>query len=128
MCAPSVVVHDFHILRTRGRPAEADVELIVDADTVLPGSIAFERFEPVARWDPQVIQTASDLQLSQFASGDGLDAHESLDALTAGERLRVAAPERDDHGETVTRCVINVKRDTPPGTRVGSFTAVRRCA
>jgi hypothetical protein len=43
-----VVVDDFHVLSSHVGPAEADAPLIVDADAVLPGSVAPQRLQPVA--------------------------------------------------------------------------------
>ena len=48
-----MVVHDLY-LRIAVRPDEADAELVVDPDTILPGPIAFERFQPVSRERPKV--------------------------------------------------------------------------
>src|SRR5690625_5536447 len=49
----SVVVNDLHLLRSGGRPYEADPPLVVDPDAVLPGTITLESFEPIAGWDAE---------------------------------------------------------------------------
>lgn len=37
-------------------PAEADPPLIIDPDTVLPGSIALELLQTIARWRPEILE------------------------------------------------------------------------
>ena len=54
-----MIVHDLNVLRARSRPAEAHAELIAYTDTVLPGAVALERFQPVARRHPEVFQPAA---------------------------------------------------------------------
>jgi hypothetical protein len=44
-----MVIYDLYSMCIAVRPGEADSELIVDPDTVLPGPIAFEGFQPVPR-------------------------------------------------------------------------------
>jgi hypothetical protein len=45
MSIPSVVVHDFDVNKTDGRPYEADAPLVVDTNTVLTLSITFQGLE-----------------------------------------------------------------------------------
>ena len=67
-----MVIHNFHFVRARF-PAEADPPLIVDADAVLSGATAFQRFQPVARRHPQVLQLRCRVQLQQLPAGGSLD-------------------------------------------------------
>jgi len=53
-----MIVHDLNVLCARSRPAEAHTELIVYTDTVLPGAVTLERFQPVVRRHPEVFQPA----------------------------------------------------------------------
>lgn len=106
-----MVVDDFHIFRARGRPAEADAELIVDANAMLSRAVALELFKAIPWWNPQVLQLPGDLQLPKFAAGNRLDIDKSLDTLSAGKLLRVSVLEGYDHAESITRYVNNVKRD-----------------
>ena len=66
----SVVVSDLYLSGTIIGPSEANAVLVVDSDAVLTGSIAFELFETIARWDPQVLEILSLIQLVQFSSGN----------------------------------------------------------
>jgi hypothetical protein len=45
-----VIVGDFYIVGILAIPSEANPILVVDADAILPGPIAFQGFEPVTRW------------------------------------------------------------------------------
>jgi hypothetical protein len=49
-----VVVSYFNICGITVIPNEADSPLIVDPDTVLPFSIAFQHLQPIRRWYPQI--------------------------------------------------------------------------
>jgi len=119
-----MIIHDFDVLCAPRSPAEAHAELIVHADTVLPGAVALECFEPVPWRHPEIFQPARDLQLPQLASRNGLDVREPPDPPAFRESFRVGAPERPDHERIITSCVINVKRDAslPPQAWVGAVT------
>ena len=106
-----MVNNDLYLLRARSRPTEADPELVVHADTVLPGAIARERLKPIARRNTKVFEFDRNLELSQLAARDRLDVHEPLYPSAARESLRIGALERYDHEQSVTRRVNNVKRD-----------------
>ncbi len=56
-----MVVHDFYVLSTCNGPTEADPELIVYADAMLPGAIALEGFESVAWGHSEVLELSRDL-------------------------------------------------------------------
>jgi hypothetical protein len=49
-----VVVDYFNVGGSVCSPGRTESPLLVDADTVLPGPVAFERFESVPRRDPQI--------------------------------------------------------------------------
>jgi hypothetical protein len=105
-----MVVHDLDVFSACGRPAEAETVLVVDTDAMLTRAVALEYFEPVPRGHAKVVEPPRDLQLPEFAPGDGLDGGESLDPRSARKPLGLGVRERDDHGRIVTRCVINVNR------------------
>jgi hypothetical protein len=70
MLAPSVVVHNFNVNGTHVRPDEADAPLVIDTNTVLTLSIAFQRFKAIARRRLQEIEGLSCLQLGKLALCD----------------------------------------------------------
>src|ERR1035437_8082796 len=51
----SMVVHDLDIAGIATPPLEADSVAVIDADTVLPFPVGFERFQMKA-WQPKVAQ------------------------------------------------------------------------
>jgi hypothetical protein len=106
-----VIVHDLDIFSASVCPTEAQAELIVYPDALLPGAITFQGFESIAGRHPQIVQSARDLQLPQFASRHVCDVREPTDSLASRKSLRVGALERLDHEWIVTWRMINVKRD-----------------
>jgi hypothetical protein len=95
----SVVVHYLYLFSACRRPAKTDTPLIVDANTVLTSSIAFQGFQPVSRRHPQVIQSGRDFDLPELPPRYVSDISEAFDAVAPGERLGLGAPERLDHAE-----------------------------
>jgi hypothetical protein len=105
-----VVVDDLDIGGATGGPPKTHPELVVHPDAVLPAPITRERLEPIAWWDPQVVEVARDLELAKLAAGNRLVTPEPPNAVATSQRLRVSIPERDDHAPIVTSRVIIVKR------------------
>lgn len=54
----SMVVDDFDVRCVTIAPPEANPPLVVDSDCVLSFTAAFQRFQPVSRWNPQILQSA----------------------------------------------------------------------
>jgi len=46
-----MIINDFDIFCESIRPTKADAPLIIDANTVLTGTIAFERLKVIAGWN-----------------------------------------------------------------------------
>jgi hypothetical protein len=79
-----VVVHDLDAFGAGGSPAKANAILVVDADAVLTGSVALHGFESVSGRNPEVIEPTRDLQLSELAPSDRLDADKPRHPQSAG--------------------------------------------
>ena len=62
-----MIVNDLHLLWSSVRPREADPPLVVDSDAVLTDSTALERFEPVAWWNPKIIECFRSPHLTKLA-------------------------------------------------------------
>jgi integrase len=62
---------------------EAHAELIVHANAVLPGAIARERFKPIARWNPKVVESPRLVRVHDLKH-------------TLGRRLRAAGVSFED--------------------------------
>ena len=58
---PSAIIHDFYVARPFIRLSEADAPLRFDPNTVLPGAVAAQRFQPVARQRGKVAKSISTL-------------------------------------------------------------------
>jgi hypothetical protein len=59
-----VVVDNFNVFRVAVDPAEADPELIIDADAPLAAPIVLEGFQLVARRNPERIDGPSNFRAS----------------------------------------------------------------
>jgi hypothetical protein len=92
-----MIVRDLNVLGARAGPSKADTKLVVDADAVLPGTVSLQCLQPVAWRNPKVIESAGDFQLSELATGDGFDVHETPNPLAVRQRPGVFAPERFHH-------------------------------
>lgn len=106
-----VIIYDLNVFRVRASPAEARPELIVYADAVLPGTVAFQGFQSIARWDAEVVYVACLVQLLQFPARHGFEVDEACHALSVEQGFGVGALERLDHGGRVTPRILTVKRD-----------------
>lgn len=87
-----MIIHDFHISCARNRPAEADSELIVNANAVLTRPVPLERLEAITGWNAKIIKSACDLQLSQLAPRSVLNTLEPLDSVSACKRCSFGIP------------------------------------
>jgi hypothetical protein len=106
-----MVVHDLHVVRAVIRPTEAHAELVVHANAILTRTVAFQEFQPVARWHAQIVQSTCLVQLLQLATSHRLYVDKSAHSLSIEQGFRIRALKRLDHGLIVTMSVINVKRD-----------------
>jgi hypothetical protein len=96
-----VIVRDLDVLSAAFGPAEAHAPLVVYPDAVLSGAISFERFEPIARGHPKVVQACRQLELPKFAARNRLDIGKSPNPFAGVERLRLPAPEGLDHNKDI---------------------------
>ena len=112
-----MIVDNLNVFRVRARPAEAHPELIVHADAVLPSTVAFQGFQPVTRWDAQVVHLSRLVQLLQFPARHGFEVGEARYALPVEQGFGVGALERLDHERILTLRMINVKRDYRPNAK-----------
>lgn len=64
-----MVIDNFDVHRALRRPDKANSKLIVDANAVLALTIARQRFQSIARGNPQEIERCCGVQLIEFAAG-----------------------------------------------------------
>lgn len=88
-----MIIDDFNILGACFRPAKADAPLIVDTNTVLPGTLALEGLKAVTRRHPQIIDSGGDFELPQLSPSHDSNIHESLGADAFRERFSIRALE-----------------------------------
>jgi len=67
MSDTSVVINDRNLFRAFRRPEEANPELVVDTDAVLPFAISFQCFQPITRRRSQEVQGMRDIQLRELS-------------------------------------------------------------
>ena len=104
-----MVVYNLYICWIGRRPAKTNAELVIHANSKLPRTVAFERFQSIARWYSQIVQPCRDFQLTKLASCDRFDFDKSFDAAAFSERIRVGAVKRNEHSAIVACRMIRVK-------------------
>jgi hypothetical protein len=92
-----VVIHDLNVCWSSLGPSKANAPLIIDANTVLAGAVAFQFFQAIARRGPQEFESFRCIELRQLSSGDFRDRAESPGASRFKEFLSLLATEAFDH-------------------------------
>ncbi len=92
-----MVINNFDVFCKSIRPAKADSPLIIDANTVLTGTIALKRFKVIVGWNSQLLKAISDFELPQFPPGNlgNIDILFYIQAFR--KRLGVFAFKGSDH-------------------------------
>lgn len=95
-----MIIHDFHLFGMPFSPDEADAPLVVDADAVLSFSIPLQSFQPIRRWQAQVLSPDSRVERIELYEGPLLNiARELTDELAFEDSFSIGATERLDHAE-----------------------------
>src|SRR5262245_13764699 len=106
-----MVIDDLDVLRATRCPYETHPELVVDADAVLAGAVAFQCFQPIARWHLEVAQVPGPVQHGQLSHCHRLDTHEPPDTPAAEQGRSIGTVERPNrHKPILTRYASIVKR------------------
>ena len=92
-----MVVHDLNAVCVAIRPDEANAELVVDTDTVLPSPRAFERFQPVPGQCGKINQVARLMKLIQLAASRFFHGLKPLAGFVPEELRGLRIPERTNH-------------------------------
>jgi len=93
-----MVIYDFDLLRPVFAPDEADPPLVVDPDAVLTATGARERFEPIARRNPEVSHNPCLVQQTQFSQGGILNVGRQFSASPSGpDQLCLGVRKALDH-------------------------------
>jgi hypothetical protein len=84
-----VIIYDLNVGGACCGPSKADAKLVVDANAVLSGSGAMKLFQSVSWRDAQVLQASGKLKLSQLSDSNSFNVHESRNAPSRREGLRI---------------------------------------
>jgi hypothetical protein len=68
-----MIVHYFYLVSVSATPFETNPPLFIHPDTVLASPVSGQLFQPVGRWDTQVIQGGGIVQHAQFPQRHLLD-------------------------------------------------------
>jgi hypothetical protein len=68
-----MIIHNFNFVRVFTVPTEARSPLVVDADAVLSGAVASQRFQMIAGRQGQVTQFARAIKLRELSQGHALN-------------------------------------------------------
>jgi len=86
-------------------PSEANAPLIVDADAVPAAPVAMQGFEPVTRWNSQIVQLLGRIYCKDLGAGTALNLIWQVSDREAGEyRGRAFVEETSDHRSVRTDC------------------------
>src|ERR1700690_2240942 len=77
-------------------PDKTNPPPVLDSNAVLPGSIALERFEAVARRNTKLLQSPRRVKIKKLAARHPLDRPEPRHVPILEERLGVTASKRAD--------------------------------
>jgi hypothetical protein len=106
-----MAINDLGVERVSVLPLEADAPLLINADTALALSIAFQRFQLIRRRSHEIAQINGAIKIVQLLTRPLLYlAIKPPHELSLEYRLGILVPEGSDHCKTITLCVINVKR------------------
>ena len=68
-----MIIHNLDVVRVTPAPLETHTPLFIDANAVLPGTVAAQLFQAVGRRDAQIVERDSVIQHPQFAQCDLLN-------------------------------------------------------
>lgn len=106
-----MVVHDFHVMRIPAAPSEADSPPVIDADAMLPLSVASQGLETITWRNPQELQICRSVELNKLTQGHPLDiARKPSGSLTLEQLLGIPVCKALDHVASITQSANNVKR------------------
>jgi hypothetical protein len=99
-----MIINDLDISCLVINPIETNTLLVIDADTVLTGSVAFQFLEPIARWCEQILKVLDVIEVDQFSTSSTLNIFWQLRGkLTREDLLSPVGGKRIDHKTTISR-------------------------
>lgn len=100
-----MIVDDLYIVGSEVLfvPTKAEAPLVVDANTVLPFTVAVESFQVVPGWGTRISQRGSSIKRLKAPTRGPFDGREAANELSGKESFRIAAAETADHTLIVSR-------------------------
>jgi hypothetical protein len=92
-----VVIHNFNLIGVSLAPRKTYSPLVIDTDTVLALSVAFQSLQSVPRQCCESPEIRRSIEHVQFPESLALNGLETSDGFPAEQALSVSAPERPDH-------------------------------
>jgi len=92
-----VIICNLNVVGVSIAPHKTDTPLVVDADTVLPGTVTFQLMKSVTRRYSQIRQTFGRVQHQKLSSRWLSNVHKLTNILIVEKPLRVEALESLDH-------------------------------
>jgi hypothetical protein len=93
-----MIVDDFNVESVLCTPRETDSPLVIDADGVLSGSVAFQLLQVVAGYAAKFIKSNSRMDCDEFLQGTFLNVTRNASTGSAGKKLRgLSRGEAPDH-------------------------------
>jgi len=99
----SVIVDDLDVVCVSVSPPKADAPLIVDADAVLPLSVAAQCLEPIAGRGGQILDDASAVQIQELPTRLSFDRAKPRHKDVIEQLRCIAVLERSDHSLSILR-------------------------
>jgi hypothetical protein len=112
------VLGDFNVVGMVVLPDKTDSVLIVDSNAVPTFLIALQGFQPIARWDQEIVKSLGAVQRHKTAKRHLSDINELLYSFPVEQTLRLAAPEALDHFSRLPHDMLYVKRTNCSVSRV----------
>ena len=122
-----MIVRHFDVVGIALLPAEADAPLVIDANAMLASAIARQSFQPIGRWNPQIVQALSDIELYQLAPRKAVQfGGKVAQELALKEPLGVLVAEGLDHEPIITQDAMVGKLRFRPTRQKEMLQSVRR--
>lgn len=103
-----MIVHDLNVLDISAGPAEAHAKLVIDADAVLTGTLAFHCLKAVGGWNPEIIQGSRPVQHRQLAQRHRLQIHKPFHTCTLEQGFRLRAFEGFDRHQLILSHFVSI--------------------
>ena|SRR5438105_2301579 len=97
-----MMIHNFDLVGVCVMPAKANPPLVIYSDAVLAFTVAFQRLQPVSRWDQQLSKFRSRMEHKKLSTRDTLDVlRKSSRDLGRENSFGFRAGEAQDHAKTI---------------------------